>query len=122
MFDHMGFAVPDFARSKAFYEAALAPLGIKVVREGEGWAAFGDGGDHTALWIGSMGKPPGGFHFAIEAKDRAAVRAFHAAAMAAGGRDNGPPGIRHNNNRYYAAFVFDPDGHNVEAVCRRPEE
>ncbi len=121
MFDHMGFAVPDFARSRAFYEAALAPLGITVLREGEGWAAFGEGA-HTGLWIGSWGKPPGGFHFAFTARDRAAVRAFYQAALAAGGKDNGPPGIREQYHKdYYAAFVFDPDGHNVEAVCRTPE-
>jgi catechol 2,3-dioxygenase-like lactoylglutathione lyase family enzyme len=121
MFDHLGFAVKDVGKSRAFYVAALRPLGITLMREGEGWAAFGTG-PHTQFWIGAWGKPPGGFHIAFAAKDRATVRAFYAAAMKAGGKDNGPPGIRANYHPdYYAAFVIDPDGHNIEAVCHRPE-
>ena len=118
MIDHMGFAVRDFAKSRAFYEAALRPLGMTLVRGGDNWAAFGEG-PHTEFWIGTFGEAPGHTHFAFVAKDRAAVRAFYDAAMAAGGTDNGPPGIRENYSpTYYAAFVTDPDGHNVEAVCR----
>ena len=120
MIDHMGFAVRDIARAKAFYEAALRPLGLGLVREGEGWAAFG-AGRHTEFWIGTYGPPPGRVHFAFVAKDRGAVDAFYAAGMAAGGKENGPPGTRTNYHPgYYAAFVVDPDGHNVEAVCHAP--
>jgi catechol 2,3-dioxygenase-like lactoylglutathione lyase family enzyme len=120
-FDHIGFGVADFARSRAFYAAALAPLGLGVVREGEGWAMFGREG-HGALWIGQIGRVPGPIHIAFAAADRAGVRAFHAAALAAGGTDNGGPGIRAQYHpHYYGAFVLDPDGHNAEAVCRAPE-
>ena len=121
MIDHMGFAVADMGRSRAFYEAALAPLGLSVLRAGDNWAAFG-AARHTEFWIGTYGPPPGRVHFAFVANDRAAVEAFYAAAMKAGGKDNGPPGIRENYHRnYYAAFVIDPDGHNVEAVCHKGE-
>jgi catechol 2,3-dioxygenase-like lactoylglutathione lyase family enzyme len=117
--DHMGFAVADFLRSLEFYRAALAPLGITVVREGENWAMMGTGG-RGEFWFGDYRKPPGPIHIAFAAPDRAAVDAFHAAALAAGGADNGPPGIRANYHAdYYAAFVLDPDGHNIEAVCDR---
>jgi catechol 2,3-dioxygenase-like lactoylglutathione lyase family enzyme len=123
MLDHLGFAVADFPRSRAFYAAALAPLGMTVHSEGEGWAMFGPAG-RPLLWIGGRdiaGPPPGRIHYAFAASDRAAVDAFHAAALAAGGHDNGAPGVRaqyHPN--YYAAFVIDPDGHNIEAVCHAP--
>ncbi len=121
MIDHFGFAVKDMAKSRGFYEAALAPLGLKVIRGGESWAAFGEGGPQTEFWIGTYGPPPGRIHFAFVAKDRAAVRAFYDAAIKAGGADNGPPGTRANYHpNYYAAFVIDPDGHNVEAVCHKP--
>src|SRR5205814_8219336 len=93
MFDHMGFAVRDLGKEKAFYEAALKPLGLSLVREGDGFAAFGSG-RHSEFWIGTYGPPPGRIHFAFVAKDRAAVDAFYTAAMAAGGKDNGRPGIR----------------------------
>lgn len=116
-FDHIGFHVGSFLRSRDFYISALAPLDIVVLHEREDWAAFGAGG-RVRLWIGA-GRPPGPFHIAFEARDRAAVAAFHAAAIEAGGRDNGAPGLRpHYHADYYAAFVIDPDGHNVEAVCR----
>lgn len=122
VFDHIGFSVADFPRSRAFYLAALAPLGLGVVREGEGWAAFGTPAD-MALWIGAFGPAPGPVHIAFVAAGRAAVRGFHAAALEAGGRDNGGPGLRPQYHAdYYAAFVHDPDGHNVEAVCRAPGE
>jgi catechol 2,3-dioxygenase-like lactoylglutathione lyase family enzyme len=127
MIDHMGLPVTDFARSKEFYARALEPLGFRVVMEvslsddGEdGYAGFGDERPH--FWIGT-GKPlVGRLHVAFEAKNRAAVRAFYDAAIAAGGKDNGSPGLRpHYHENYYGAFVLDPDGHNIEAVNHLPE-
>jgi catechol 2,3-dioxygenase-like lactoylglutathione lyase family enzyme len=119
--DHIGFNVADFERSKAFYLAALAPLGIVAAAEGEGWAMLGRPGKGQ-LWIGAFGPPPGPVHVAFVAGDREQVRRFHAAALAAGGKDNGAPGLRpHYHPGYYAAFVLDPDGHNVEAVCHHDE-
>ena len=127
MLDHIGFPVTDFARSKAFYTRALEALGYRIVTEvnlsedGEdGYAGFGD--DRPHFWIGT-GKPLSGrLHVAFMAKSRADVRAFYEAAMAAGGRDNGPPGLRpHYHENYYGAFVLDPDGHNIEAVNHLPE-
>lgn len=119
--DHIGLSVCDFAKSKAFYLAALAPLGIRIVKEGDGWAGFNREG-RGGFWIGTGGEPPGPIHVAFAAKDRAEVRAFYAAAIAAGGRDNGPPGPRPQyHGDYYGAFVRDPDGHNIEAVCHAPE-
>ena len=116
MFDHIGFNVDDVARSKAFYTAALAPLGMKVVREREGWAVIG--GPSGRLWIGALGVAASPIHMAFRADDRATVDAFYRAAIEAGGRDNGKPGLRPNYApNYYAAFVYDPDGHNVEAVA-----
>ncbi len=120
MFDHIGIDVRDFAGSRAFYVKALAPLGIGVVMEGEGWAGLGREG-RPQFWLGAEGESSGPVHIAISARNREEVRAFYEAAMAAGGKDNGPPGLRpeyHPN--YYGAFVFDPDGHNVEAVCHAP--
>ncbi len=115
---HVGFAVKDLAVSKKFYEAALAPVGITLISEGENWAAFGKEG-RNLLWIGTFGPVPGHIHFAFEASDRSSVDAFYKAAIAAGGKDNGAPGIRENYSpTYYAAFVIDPDGHNVEVVAR----
>lgn len=123
MFDHLGFPVTDLARAQAFYDRALAPLGISLLVEvteemtgGQG-AHLGYGRDRPAFWIGT-GKPAGtGVHVAFAAPDRAAVAAFHAAALAAGGRDNGAPGLRpHYHPGYYGAFVLDPDGNNIEAV------
>jgi catechol 2,3-dioxygenase-like lactoylglutathione lyase family enzyme len=119
--DHIGVSVTDFDKSRAFYTKALAPLGIGVVMEGPGWAMVGKPGK-PEFWFGSYGKTPGPIHIAFAAANRAEVRAFHEAAIAAGGKDNGGPGIRtqyHPN--YYGAFVLDPDGHNVEAVCHAPE-
>jgi catechol 2,3-dioxygenase-like lactoylglutathione lyase family enzyme len=128
MLDHIGLPVGDFARSKDFYVRALAPLGFGLVMEvsagkaaAQSQAGFGPEG-RPHFWIGT-GKAIGGqVHFAFAAKDRAAVHAFYDAALAAGGKDNGPPGVRpqyHAN--YYGAFVLDPDGHNIEAVCHLPE-
>lgn len=122
MIDHVGFPVSDYERSKRFYEQALAPLGYTLVMEfsAEHTAGFGANGKPD-FWIGGKGKLNGVLHVAIAAKDRAAVDAFHRAALAAGGKDNGAPGLRpqyHPN--YYGAFVLDPDGHNIEAVCHTP--
>jgi catechol 2,3-dioxygenase-like lactoylglutathione lyase family enzyme len=128
MIDHMGFPVSDFARSKAFYLKALAPLGASVIMEvtpeqtgGEAHAGFGRDGKPT-FWIGTGQALSGRLHVAFVANDRATVDAFHRAALAAGGTDNGAPGLRaHYHPGYYGAFVLDPDGHNIEAVCHRPE-
>jgi catechol 2,3-dioxygenase-like lactoylglutathione lyase family enzyme len=128
MLDHVGMPVSDYARSKAFYLKVLSALGYDLVMEvsseetgGQSHAGFGAGG-HPQFWIGT-GKPiRGRVHFAFVAKDRAAVRAFHAAALQVGGRDNGVPGLRpHYHDNYYGAFVLDPDGHNIEAVCHLKE-
>jgi len=119
--DHIGLAVRDFGKSATFFRRALAPLGIQTVLEGEGWAMLGKEG-RPQFWIGVHGIPPGPLHIAFAAENREQVRAFHRAALAAGGRDNGAPGIRTKYHPdYYGAFVFDPDGHNIEAVCHRPE-
>ncbi|MDX3968140.1 MAG: VOC family protein [Bradyrhizobium sp.] len=128
MIDHLGISVSDYQRAKAFYTTALAPLGysliMEVTAEQTGHAAaagFGAGGKPD-LWFGAEGAMNKPVHIAIAAKDRAAVDAFYEAAIAAGGRDNGPPGIRpHYHPNYYGAFVLDPDGHNIEAVCHAPE-
>lgn len=119
--DHLGFAVADFARSRAFHVGALAPLGIVVVEEGEGWALLGRDGA-PALWFGALGEaPPGPFHLAFSARSREQVRGVHSAALAAGGRDNGAPGLRPRYYpAYYAAFAVAPDGHTIEAVCHGP--
>ena len=128
MLDHIGLPVRDLRRSKAFYAAALAPLGHAVVMDldpavtgGTGFVGFGRPGK-PKFWI-TTGEPlTGVLHVAFVAQDRAAVGAFHAAALAAGARDNGGPGLRpHYHPNYFGAFVFDPDGHNIEAVCHRPE-
>ncbi|MBR0655995.1 VOC family protein [Plastoroseomonas arctica] len=122
--DHLGFSVSDFTKSRAFYIAALKPIGFSVKKETADSLMLGAGAGEPELWIGAAslaGPPPGHFHFAFTAPDHASVDAFHAAALAAGGRDNGGPGLRpqyHAN--YYAAFVIDPDGHNIEAVCHAP--
>ncbi|MGV3491481.1 MAG: VOC family protein [Devosia sp.] len=123
--DHVAISTADYPISLAFYEAALAPLGIKTHMkfEGDEGNIAGLGSEHPFLWIGDGGKLTGGrMHIALRADTRAQVDAFYAAAMAAGGKDNGPPGLRpHYSATYYAAFVFDPDGHNIEAVCHAPE-
>lgn len=121
VFDHLGFNVSDLPAAKTFLLAALKPLGMAVTQEAEGWAMIGRRGE-GALWIGSFKAPPGPLHVAFAAKTREEVRQFYAAAIAAGGKDNGPPGIRANYHpNYYGAFVIGPDGHNLEAVCHLPE-
>ena len=123
MLDHVGIPVSDYARSKAFYQQALAPLGIGLIMEvtpemtGNGSAAgFGSDGK-PYFWFGDDGAPGEHTHVAFETDSRARVDAFHAAALASGGRCDGPPGIRpHDRVKYYAAFVADPDGNRIEAV------
>ena len=116
MIDHLTLKVRDLAVSKPFYVKALEPLGYSVQMEFEGTCGMGPPGK-PALWI-TQGGSLAPMHIAFEARDRAAVDAFHAAATGVGGRDNGPPGVREQYHpSYYGAFVFDPDGNNIEAVC-----
>jgi catechol 2,3-dioxygenase-like lactoylglutathione lyase family enzyme len=129
MLDHIGVAISDIDRSEAFYSAALKPLGISKLyeygpeRTDSGGTAIGFGKDMMPFfWIGDHEQVGEGTHVAFSASDRAAVDAFYRAAIAAGGKDNGAPGLRpiyHPN--YYGAFVLDPDGINVEAVSHKPE-
>ena len=125
MIDHISLRVSDFQRSKAFYEAALAPLGYTLVvsNDKEQYAGFA-GPDKGGILIGHREGVSHGFaHVAILAKDRATVRKFYEAAMEAGGRDNGGAGLRPQYSpTYYGAFVLDPDGHNIEAVCFEKSE
>jgi len=122
--DHVGFAVSDFERSRQFYGAVLKTLGIELLADfaikGDQHAGFGRG--KPDFWI-STGKPlRGSVHVAFTARSRAEVSAFYSVAVSMGGRDNGPPGIRaHYHPNYFGAFVLDPDGHNVEAVCHGAE-
>jgi catechol 2,3-dioxygenase-like lactoylglutathione lyase family enzyme len=120
MIDHVVLYVSDLGRSRRFYEQALEPVGYGIVFETEGLVAFGSEGQ-TRFAVRSGKEPNTTAHVAFQAEDRATVDAFHAAAMAAGGMDEGPPGVRENYGpTYYAAFVGDPDGNNVESVCRKP--
>jgi catechol 2,3-dioxygenase-like lactoylglutathione lyase family enzyme len=126
MIDHTGVGVSDFQKSKSFYLKALAPLGYQLIKElptniapqgvaGLGVPPFPD------FWVTGGPLSPSSRHIAFRAASRAQVDAFYQAARAAGGRDNGPPGIRaHYHPNYYGAFVFDPDGYNIEAVCHGP--
>jgi catechol 2,3-dioxygenase-like lactoylglutathione lyase family enzyme len=130
MIDHLGLSVSDLGKSRAFYTKALAPLGYSVMMEFPGALGFGaqapPPGTPMAqgkpdFWLG-QGPSSGKVHVAFTSADRKTVDAFHAAALAAGGKDNGKPGLRpqyHPN--YYGAFVFDPDGNNIEAVTHQPE-
>lgn len=127
MIDHTGITVSDLARSKAFYTAALAPIGYQLLLEFPAAvtghadvAGFGEP-PKPDFWLGSgtPNQPP--LHVAFRAANRQQVDAFHAAALAASGRDNGAPGLRpHYHPDYYGAFVLDPDGHNIEVVCHQP--
>ncbi len=117
MLDHVGLNVSDLAASRAFYERALEPIGYGVGFGDEEHVGFVGSDRYPHFWIGRRDAVGGSTHVCFRASDRAAVDAFHDAALAAGGRDNGGPGIRaHYDERYYAAYVFDPDGNNVEAV------
>ena len=118
--DHIGFALSDYDAAKRFFSAALAPLGITLVMEFNGNAGYGKG-QKPELWF-SKGSAAAPMHIAFVAENREQVRAFHVAALAAGGTDNGAPGIREKYHPdYYGAFVIGPDGHNVEAVCHAPQ-
>ena len=119
MLDHVLLPVRDLPASRAFYLAALAPLGVGITMESP--VSVGFGRDGTTRFLIASREPVTGVHVAFTARDRPTVDAFHAAALAADGRDNGPPGIRARYGpSYYAAFVLDPDGNNIEAVCHAP--
>ena len=124
MLDHVTFGVEDFERSITFYDRALAPLGIRrlvfVTAEQSGASSFAGYGDaRPFFWIGGGAASGGQLHFAFTATTRADVDAFYQAGLAAGGVDNGAPGVRpHYDPDYYGAFVLDPEGRNIEAVCR----
>ena len=119
MLDHVGLNVSDYRASRAFYEQALAPLGYRIAMAFDQWKAAGFGAnDKPEFWISERPPTTSGTHVCFACDDHATVDAFHVAALAAGGRDNGPPGLReHYHPTYYAAFVLDLDGNNVEAVC-----
>jgi catechol 2,3-dioxygenase-like lactoylglutathione lyase family enzyme len=129
MLDHVGFAVTDAEQSRRFYERALAPLGISLIMSvppettEAGGTAHGFGSEGKPyFWIGDNEAVGQCTHVAFLADSRQDVDAFYDAALSAGGRDNGPPGIRaHYHPNYYGAFVLDPDGHKIEACCHRPE-
>jgi catechol 2,3-dioxygenase-like lactoylglutathione lyase family enzyme len=119
MIDHITLRVKDFAKSKAFFTAALAPLGYEVLMEFEGFAGMG-AGKKPDFWLAQGRQEPA--HIAFRAKNHAAVHLFHEAALVAGAKDNGGPGPRAEYHvNYYGAFVIDPDGHNIEACCHDPE-
>jgi catechol 2,3-dioxygenase-like lactoylglutathione lyase family enzyme len=127
MIDHTGFAVSDLIKSKAFYTAALQPLAIELVMEvtaeqtGAGAHAGFGVADKAFFWIGEHGSPCSGVHIAFTAESRPQVDQFYRAALKAGGTGNGEPGLRpHYHQNYYGAFVLDPDGNNIEAVCHKP--
>lgn len=121
MFDHVSIGVADIARTRKFYDAALKPLGYTLLSDGESSLGYGD--KAVGLWISATSKPvkadmESGLHFCLVAEDRKAVDAFHAAALKAGGKDNGKPGVRADYSlNYYAAFTIDPDGYRIEAYC-----
>jgi catechol 2,3-dioxygenase-like lactoylglutathione lyase family enzyme len=127
MIDHVGLNVSDWEKSKRFYDAAMGAIGAKLLMmvpmEHTGGKHIGGyGRKKPDFWLAEDSDTGGGRHYAFTAENRAQVDAFYKAAMAAGGRDNGAPGIReHYHPDYYGAFVLDPDGNNVEAVCHRPE-
>ena len=124
MFDHVKFGVSDYAASKAFFLKALEPLRVAVVAEGS--STYGvelcQQGGEVSLCLYQTEEKPAHLHLAFAAEDREQVKAFYRAALEAGGKDNGAPGLRpHYHANYYAAFVIGPDGHNVEVVCHKPE-
>ena len=127
IFDHASIGVRDIKRAMAFYEPTLATLGLEIVMDKGFAVAFGNGSGRQWLWISepidkkAVVIANNGAHFALIADSRSTVRAFHAAAMANGGREDGAPGLRPEySDTYYGAFVLDPDGHKIEAVCRIP--
>ncbi len=126
MIDHCGVFATDWKKSKTFYDAAMAAIGASVLMEvpaeytgGKGYAGYGR--EKPDFWVVEAAEAGPGRHYAFTARNHAEVDAFYAAAMGAGGRDNGKPGVRKDYHpNYYAAFVYDPDGNNVEAVCHAP--
>jgi len=121
MFDHMGFGVSDIDESRKFFLQALGPLGVGLAMEGPNSVGLGRQGK-PSMWLYATSAVTPPLHIAIAANTRADVDAFYQAAMAAGAKDNGAPGLRpHYHPNYYAAFVLGPDGHSVEAVCHQPE-
>ena len=122
MFDHVKFGVSDYAASKAFFLKALEPLGVAVVQEGPLGAELCPPNGTSSLCIFPTEEKPARLHLAFTAESRQQVEAFYRAALEAGGKDNGAPGLRpHYHANYYAAFVIGPDGHNIEVVCHEPE-
>lgn len=120
MFDHVGIGVTNLAASKSFFLKALQPLGVAVAMEGPYGVGMGQNGK-PSLWLSETKERPAPLHLAFTAANRKQVDEFYKAAMAAGGKDNGAPGLRpHYHADYYGAFVIGPDGHNVEAVCHKP--
>lgn len=127
MLDHVGFAVRDLEKARVFYQKALSPLGIMLIydisaeqTDGEAYLGFGED-QKPYFWIGTGRHFEGRLHVAFTASSREVVDKFYKAARDAGGKDNGPPGLRpHYHENYYGAFVLDPDGNNIEAVCHRP--
>lgn len=121
MFDHLGIPASHVEASETFFLLALAPLGVSVAMKGPHGSGLGKNGK-PSLWLYETRDHPVPLHLAFKADRRSQVDAFHRAAMEAGAKDNGPPGLRpHYHPDYYAAFVIAPDGHNVEAVCHLPE-
>ena len=121
MIDHVGLKVKSFRKSFEFYSKALAPLGYKVLAQYEGGAGFG-AGKGPDFWIGESDRPTANVHVAFQSRRRAPVDQFHKAALQAGGKDTGAPGVRKDYHPdYYGAFVLDPDGNNIEAVCHDPK-
>jgi len=124
MFDHVNFDVSDLTKSAAFYEKALAPLGCKKIAEYLEYGVVGFGDKRPQFWIvkGQPHAEPDEVHIAFQAQSRKQVDEFYKAAITAGGKDNGAPGVRKEYHpNYYGAFVLDPDGFNIEAVCHSPE-
>jgi catechol 2,3-dioxygenase-like lactoylglutathione lyase family enzyme len=127
MLDHVGFAVSDLERARKFYQQTLSPLGIMLLyditaeqTDGETYLGFGED-QRPYFWVGTGRRFGGNIHVAFLAETRELVDKFHAAGLKAGGKDNGAPGLRpHYHKNYYGAFVLDPDGNNIEAVCHRP--
>jgi catechol 2,3-dioxygenase-like lactoylglutathione lyase family enzyme len=122
MFDHVSFGVSDYATSKVFFLKALEPLGVTVVQEGPLGVELSPEGGKSSLCMFQTEEKPARLHLAFVAENRQQVEAFYRAALAAGGKDNGAPGLRPQYHAsYYAAFVIGPDGHNIEVVCHDPE-
>jgi catechol 2,3-dioxygenase-like lactoylglutathione lyase family enzyme len=125
MFDHVSIGVRDLARAKKFYDAALKPLGYPCLSADEASLGYGEGA--VSLWVLASespvaADPKSGLHFCLEAQTRQSVKEFHKSALKAGGRDNGPPGLRADyGENYFAAFVIDPDGYRLEAYCSKAE-